>query len=118
METTFEIEVKIACDGPDRIREAGFDLKLVKPRYFEDNWLLDSTDRLLFNKGAALRVRSVEGQGTITYKGIVRERARSPLKIREEIESDVSDPERMIQLLERLGYSRTSYRFFRDLGRG
>lgn len=109
METTLEIEVKIACDDLNRIRDAGFDIVLVKPRYFEDNWLLDSTDHLLLNQGAALRVRSVEGRGTITYKGIVRESATSPLKVREEIESGVGEPERIIQLFERLGY----YRSFR-----
>jgi adenylate cyclase class 2 len=106
METTLEIEVKIACDDPDRIRGAGFEMELVKPRYFEDNWLLDTTDQTLLKQGAALRVRSVEGEGVITYKGVVRESATSPLKVREEIESSVSDPVRLIQLFERLGYCR------------
>jgi adenylate cyclase class 2 len=107
MKTTLEIEVKIACDGPDRIRDAGFDLELVKPRHFEDNWLLDTKDQLLYKQGAALRVRSVEGKGTITYKGMVGESETSLLKVREEIESGVNDPERIVQLFERLGFYRT-----------
>jgi adenylate cyclase class 2 len=103
---TLEIEVKIASDNPERIRDAGFDLKMIKPRYFEDNWLLDSSDQLLYKQGAALRIRMVEGKGTVTYKGIVSESANSVLKVREEIESEVSDPERLVYLFERLGFRR------------
>ncbi|HSE96936.1 MAG TPA: class IV adenylate cyclase [Blastocatellia bacterium] len=109
METTLEIEVKLACDGPGPILNAGFDLQLVKPRYFEDNWLLDSRDQQLLKQGAALRIRSVEDKGTITYKGVVSETISSILKIREEIECDVAAPERMLLLFERLGF----YRSFR-----
>jgi adenylate cyclase, class 2 len=106
METTLEIEVKLACDNLGRLLGAGFDLRPVRPRHFEDNWLLDSADQALFAKGAALRVRSVESKGWVTYKGLVRESADSILKIREEIETETSDPERMIQLFERLGFRR------------
>ncbi|HWP43248.1 MAG TPA: class IV adenylate cyclase [Blastocatellia bacterium] len=107
MKTTLEIEVKLACDDPNRIRDAGFDMELVRGRYFEDNWLLDTDDRSLLEQGAALRVRSVEGRGTITYKGVVRESANSILKVREEVESEVNDPERIMQIFERLGFRRT-----------
>jgi predicted adenylyl cyclase CyaB len=106
METNFEIEVKLACDDLDRIRKAGFALELDRPRHFEDNWLLDSSDRKLLKQGAALRVRVVDGQGLITFKGSIREAANELLKVREEIESDTSEPERMIQLFERLGFHR------------
>jgi adenylate cyclase class 2 len=107
METTLEVEVKLACDDLDRLRNAGLELVLVSPRHFEDNWLLDSYEHQLFNKGAALRIRSVEGKGWVTYKGLVRESAGSPLKIREEIEAETSEPERMTELFERLGFHRT-----------
>ncbi|HYP29126.1 MAG TPA: class IV adenylate cyclase [Blastocatellia bacterium] len=109
METTFEIEVKLACDDLDRLRKAGFDLALEKPRHFEDNWLLDSPDRKLFRRGAALRVRAVNGRGLVTYKGAALNDAGSLLKVREEIESETSEPERMVELFERLGF----YRAFR-----
>jgi adenylate cyclase class 2 len=106
MKTTLEIEVKIACDNLSRLLSAGFELRLDSPRHFEDNWLLDSPDQMLFKKGAALRVRSVEGRGWVTYKGVVRESAESILKIREEIEAETTEPEQMIELFERLGFRR------------
>jgi adenylate cyclase class 2 len=109
-ERNLEIEVKLACDDLDRLRNAGFELLLDSPRHFEDNWLLDLHDQPLLKQGAALRVRSVNGKGTVTYKGVVRETHESPLKVREEIETAVEEPERLIELFERLGYRR-SFRY-------
>ena len=109
-ELNLEIEVKLACDDLDRLRNAGFQLTLETPRHFEDNWLLDLPDQPLFKQGAALRVRSVDGTGTVTYKGVVKETNESRLKVREEIETGVDEPERMIELFERLGYHR-SFRY-------
>jgi adenylate cyclase, class 2 len=107
--TKLEIEVKLACDSLDGFRRLGLDLQLAEPRHFEDNWLLDSVTQNLFEKGSALRIRVVEGQGLLTYKGIASDSARSILKIREEIESPVEEPERIIEIFERLGF----YRSFR-----
>jgi adenylate cyclase class 2 len=109
MKKTLEIEVKIRCDNLDSLVEAGLDLKIVTPRHFEDNWLLDTADRRLFAGGAALRVRSLNGKGLVTYKGVVEESATSPLKVREEIETLIDDPESMVRLFERLEF----YRSFR-----
>ena len=108
--SNLEIEVKLACDDLDRLRNAGISLTLNSPRHFEDNWLLDLSDRTLFQQGAALRVRSVSGKGSITYKGIVQESAESRLKVREEIQTAIDEPERAIELFERLGYQR-SFRY-------
>jgi adenylate cyclase class 2 len=105
-----EIEVKLACGDLDRFSKAGLSLRLETPRHFEDNWLLDLPDRSLFKQGAALRVRSVNGTGTVTYKGVVKETHESPLKVREEIETAVDEPSRLIELFERLGYQR-SFRY-------
>ena len=105
-----EIEVKLACDDLDRLRNAGLQLSIETPRHFEDNWLLDLPDHSLFKQGAALRVRSVNGKGTVTYKGVVKETHESRLKVREEIETAVDEPERLIELFERLGYHR-SFRY-------
>jgi predicted adenylyl cyclase CyaB len=104
-----EIEVKLACENLDRLRQANLDLQLVEARHFEDNWLLDCKDQELFHKGAALRVRAVNNRGVLTYKGVVRDSESSLLKIREEIESAVDAPERVVELFERLGF----YRSFR-----
>src|SRR5215471_390917 len=97
-EMTLEIEVKLASDDLDRLRNAGYELKLDKPRHFEDNWLLDFPDEMLLKQGAALRVRLVNGTGTVTYKGIVKETHESRLKVREEIETTVTHPQKMIEL--------------------
>jgi adenylate cyclase class 2 len=105
-----EIEVKLASGDLDRFRKAGLSLRLQTPRHFEDNWLLDLPDRSLFKQGAALRVRSVNGMGTVTYKGVVKETRESRLKVREEIETAVTEPGRLIELFERLGYQR-SFRY-------
>jgi adenylate cyclase class 2 len=109
-ELNLEIEVKLACDNLDRLRKAGLQLNLETPRHFEDNWLLDLPDQPLFKQGAALRVRSVNGKGTVTYKGVVKETHESRLKVREEIETAVDEPDRLIELFERLGYHR-SFRY-------
>ena len=114
MKTTLEIEVKLTGANLERLREAGFQLKQVKPRHFEDNWLLDSPDRRLLEGGAALRVRATASGGLVTYKGVVHENTGSMLKIREEIESEVEEPARIVELFERLGFHRTfRYQKFR-----
>jgi adenylate cyclase, class 2 len=105
-----EIEIKLACENLDRLRQANLALQLVEARHFEDNWLLDSKDQELFHKGAALRVRAVNQQGLLTYKGVVRDSETSILKVREEIESAVDAPERVVELFERLGFHR-SFRY-------
>jgi adenylate cyclase class 2 len=109
-ELNLEIEVKLACDDLERLRKAGLELNLETPRHFEDNWLLDLPHQPLIKQGAALRVRSVNGRGTVTYKGVVKETRESRLKVREEIETAVDEPERLLELFERLGYRR-SFRY-------
>ena len=106
METTIETEVKLACGDLSRLQNAGFTLTTTAARHFEDNWLLDSPDQTLFKQGAALRVRTVGGEGSVTFKGVLPESEASPLKVREEIESDTSDPARMIAVFEKLGFRR------------
>jgi adenylate cyclase class 2 len=106
MKENLEIEVKLACDDLGRLTRAGFELHPHKPRHFEDNWLMDDDRRTLFTAGAALRIRSVEGRGWLTYKGVAQETAGSLLKVREEIETSVGDPEKLVALFERLGYHR------------
>jgi adenylate cyclase class 2 len=108
--TNLEIEVKLACDNLDRLGNAKLALQLVEARHLEDNWLLDSPDHSLFKQGAALRVRAASGKGLLTYKGVVKDSATSILKVREEIESVVDEPEQIVVLFERLGFQR-SFRY-------
>ena len=116
MKTTLEIEVKLTGSTLERLHGAGFELKEVRPRHFEDNWLLDSAERRLLEGGAALRVRATGSSGLVTYKGVVHKNTGSMLKIREEIESKVDEPERIVELFERLGFHRTfRYQKFRTV---
>jgi len=104
-----ESEVKLACDDLRRFYDAGFELKVVVPRHFEDNWLLDNSDQALLRQGSALRVRFARDKGWITFKGAVRD-ADSVVKVREEIEVETTAPERSIELFARLGFER-SFRY-------
>lgn len=107
--TMVESEVKLACDDLSRLYDAGFELNIVVPRHFEDNWLLDTSEQVLLKQGSALRVRFATGKGWITFKGAVRD-TDSIVKVREEIEVETSAPERSIELFARLGFGR-SFRY-------
>src|SRR5262245_4651744 len=102
LESRMETEVKLACNDLARLRNAGFELTLIEPRHFEDNWLLDSHDQALLKSGSALRVRIVDSKGLVTFKGVVKQNDGSPLKVREEIETETDEPLVIIELLERL----------------
>jgi adenylate cyclase class 2 len=108
--SNLEIEVKLACENLDCLRNAGLALQLTEARHFEDNRLLDSQAHRLFKHGAALRVRSANGKGLLTYKGVVQDSKNSPLKVREEIESKVEEPDRIVELFARLGFHQ-SFRY-------
>ena len=99
----YETEIKLASGDLERIRAAGFELILVEPRHFEDNRLFDTEDKILFHRGAALRIRSAGGKGLITYKGLIREDNGPLVKAREEIEAEISDPESVVEILTHLG---------------
>lgn len=100
-----EIEVKLRCDDLAAFVRAGLQLESETPRHFEDNWLFDTQAQTLSAKAAILRVRSVAGKGTLTYKEKAPLSApASQFKLRLEIETGVADPESLVALLERLGY--------------
>lgn len=105
MATSLEAEVKLACDDLDRVLSAGFELEILEPRHFEDNWLLDSPDKTLLTQGKALRIRFAQDKGWVTFKGAVLE-PNSVVKVREEIEFTTTDPDLAISLFERLGFKR------------
>lgn len=78
-------------------------LKLKKARHFEDNLVLDTNNQTLRNKGQLLRVRIVDGQGVLTYKGKLA--IADGVRSREEIECPLGKPQNFLQILENLGYS-------------
>lgn len=100
-----EIEVKVQL-GIEAFAPAGIALTVQTTRHFEDNWLLDTPQHQLGKQSSVLRVRIVEGQGVLTYKGKAADAPASQFKLRVELETAVSDPYETIAIFERLGYHR------------
>ena len=104
-ESRLEIEAKVPLEVEDldsvrsRLREIG--ARLGTPRLREENTLFDFADGRLEKADSALRVRTFGRACLLTYKGRSREHAF--LKLREEIETRVEDPDALIRLLELLG---------------
>lgn len=69
--TRKETEIKLALPSLPRgralLRQHGF--KIIHPRIFEANIVLDTPDRLLYNKSLLLRVRAVGKRVICTSKG-------------------------------------------------
>lgn len=100
-----EIEVKLKCEGLAVFARSGITLEIKEPRHFEENVLFDTPDQQLGSRLAVLRVRTVGGKGTLTYKAPpLPDDAPSQFKKRVEIETPIGDPEQMIAILTRLGY--------------
>ncbi|MBI1759837.1 MAG: class IV adenylate cyclase [Acidobacteria bacterium] len=100
-----EIEVKLRYDSVAPLERAGLQLTLETPRHFEDNWLLDTAARQLSQRAAILRVRQVNGTGTLTFKErAAPDAAATQFKARVEIETPIGDPASTLALLGRLGY--------------
>jgi adenylate cyclase class 2 len=78
-------------------------------RVFEANRLFDTADRKLRAADCGLRVRTCRSlddaqhtSATLTYKG---PRAAGEMKVREEVETAVTDPSAVATILERLGFN-------------
>jgi adenylate cyclase class 2 len=112
--TSLEIEVKVAYS--DSIDLSALALEVEVPRHFEDNWMLDTVDQQLKAKQSALRVRFANGRAIVTFKGVST--VQSEFKAREEIETEVAEPTKLLAIFARLGYRpffryqkyRTTYR--------
>jgi adenylate cyclase class 2 len=98
-----EVEIKLAVSGfaeiVPRLPHAGF--KLERERTFEANMVFDTAAATLVNQGRLLRLREYGGESWLTFKGRANGEKH---KIREEIETGVSDHAAMQAILERLGY--------------
>lgn len=119
-----EVEVKLPCDDVARLAEAGLALEVVEPRHFEDNWVYKLADGKL-RKGQYLRVRYIGNgdgagrnhEGVLTYKGKSRRETVAAAsgktkgkKVREEIETMVGQPDKVVKIFKRLGLVR-SFRY-------
>lgn len=99
---TREIEVKLRLQDAERavaiLLANGF--LVVQPRAFEANEIFDTPERALRAQRRLLRLREFAGAATFTYKGTPE---TGHYKSREELETEVSDPGALRQILERLG---------------
>jgi adenylate cyclase class 2 len=99
-----ENEIKLALSGAAAgrriLRAAGF--RVIHPRVFESNIVLDTPDHSILHAGALLRVRQVGKRGILTYKGPAAE--DGPHKSRLEVESEISDPAATQAIFGKLGF--------------
>ena len=112
-----EIEVKIEVSETEleslrvRLKTAGF--SKTANRQKEENLLFDFPDRRLTNSGCALRLREYGGKIVMTYKG--PRKADPLLKIREEIETLLTDFNAAKSIFEAIGLEVTfSYGKYRE----
>ena len=100
-----ESELKIPVTDFEPIRESLRNARAiaVQPMALEINLVLDSDDGRLRDAGSLLRLRQHGDRRLLTFKGPVT--YRGPIKQRPEYETEVTDGERMGEILEHLGFS-------------
>ncbi|MFQ5791467.1 MAG: class IV adenylate cyclase [Acidobacteriota bacterium] len=86
-------------EGERRLATAGGSVR--EPRHFESNSLFDFPDRVLENRGEALRLRRSGSRAWLTFKGPVHGRGR--IKQRHEYETSLGDPTAVEIMLQALG---------------
>ncbi len=102
-----EIEIKLKIDSIEKAREKvlNLDLREVVPYSFEHNIVFDTPDAQLKRKGFLLRLRKGLNKNTLTLKRPPGPRKESTgYKIKEEIETDVSDFENTQKIIRGLVY--------------
>jgi len=102
MKAPHETEIKLAVTDPQALqgRLAELQFRLVQPRHFESNRLYDFPDLRLRDQGCVLRLRFVDGDCLLTFKGPA---VTSPnYKVRSEIETRVEAGNHLEQIFEKL----------------
>lgn len=100
-----EVEVKFMLRdlGAFRKRLVDMGAEVVAPRVFERNVRFDTVDEILLARQQLLRLRQ-DTRVRLTFKGPVAEDAISEAKVREEIELEIGDFDRMSAILQRLSF--------------
>ena len=100
-----EAEVKFYVPDLDAIRRqlAAVGALLVQPRIYERNIRFDNAWEGLLRKGQLLRLRQ-DNRVRLTFKGIPPDDRPTEVKVREELEVEVSDFDTLALLLERIGF--------------
>ena len=110
-----ETEIKLRMEGPEAARAAVRKLgaRLARARHFEDNLIVDDAQGGLAAAGKALRLRRVDGQGVLTFKG--PRQGTAVMKSRPEIEAVIPDPDTFEAILGGLGYRKVfRYQKYRE----
>jgi len=99
-----ETEVKLPVASLEATREAltRIGAVLTRPRHLEDNVLFDDPQGSLQGAGAVLRLRRTSQSSVLTYKG--PKRIEDGIKVREEQETVVEEPEAVHAIFTNLGY--------------
>ncbi len=111
-----EIEVKFLVSDLSALRERLVSLgaKQDQPRLYERNVRFDNPWDGLMMQGKLLRLRQ-DSSARITYKGSLVQAVESEVRIREELEMNVSDFDTAAAILERVGFvQRQVYEKYRE----
>lgn len=114
MDAPVEREVKLRFDSPESARAAvtAAGASLLRPRRLQMDALLDTDDGQLRSSRCALRIRVEPGGCFVTFKGPPQP---SVVKLREELETPVGNPETVRAILNRLGFHvRFRYEKYRE----
>jgi len=103
MNAALEREIKLRFASVDEARRAVVALgaPLVRNRRLQQDALLDTVDGALAGCRSALRIRTEDGGCRLTFKGPP---LASPMKLREELETEVADATILREVLARLGF--------------
>jgi adenylate cyclase class 2 len=98
VETEIKLRVCDAAAARAQIESAGFRVRA--PRAFERNVVFDTPEFALKGRRELIRIRQVDGKITLTFKG---PRQPGKHKVREELESSLSDASAVERIFERVG---------------
>lgn len=102
---SLEVEVKFLLRGFGTIRNrlAAVGAELAAPRVYERNVRFDTADAALLARQELLRLRQ-DTRVRLTFKGPSAADTTNEAKVREEIELEIGDFEKMGDILQRLGF--------------
>ncbi len=102
MTTMLEREIKLRFESLAEARAAilAVGATPLRGRRLQEDCLLDTSDEVLHRRRCVLRLRIEPGRSLLTFKGPVQP---SAMKLREEVETVVSDGEAMLRILSEMG---------------
>ena len=103
MTAILEREIKLRFDDAAKARAAVVKTGAapLMARRLQEDYVLDTPDGTLRQRRSVLRVRMETGRAFLTFKGPVHP---SPMKLRDELETTVSDGPLLVRLLGALGF--------------